>query len=113
MRSGRHKTRSAEEARLRSVCPFSLRELRAGPAERQKTGRPEASQQNEAFVALVDSSIAADTGSDSANSTQQPFTSQRRAKNAGSADDRPSRPDPASPTAKSASDDRDSGARET
>jgi hypothetical protein len=33
MRSGRHETRSAEEARLRSVCPFSLRELRAGPAE--------------------------------------------------------------------------------
>src|SRR5205823_13867845 len=42
MRSGRHKTRSAEEARLRSVCPFSLRELRAGPAERAWTiGRAE------------------------------------------------------------------------
>jgi len=96
---------------------FSVTSEAASPlpfqAARQKTGRPEASQQNEAFVALVDSSIAADTGSDSANSTQQPFTSQRRAKNAGSADDRPSRPDPASPTAKSASDDRDSGARET
>ena len=96
---------------------FSVTSEAASPlpfqAARQKTGRPEASQQNEAFVALVDSSIAADTGSDSANSTQQPFTSQRRAKNAGSADDRPSRPDPASPTAKSASDDRNSGARET
>jgi len=96
---------------------FSVTSEAASPlpfqAARQKTGRPEASQQNEAFVALVDSSIAADTGSDSANSTQQPSTSQRRAKDAGSADDRPSRPDPASPTAKSASDDRNSGARET
>ena len=96
---------------------FSVTSEAASPlpfqAARQKTGRPEASQQNEAFVALVDSSIAADTGSDSANSTQQPSTSQRRAKDAGSADDRPSRPDPASRTAKSASDDRDSSARET
>ena len=96
---------------------FSVTSEAASPlpfqAARQKTGRPEASQQNEAFVALVDSSIAADTGSDSANSTQQPSTSQRRAKDAGSADDRPSRPDPASRTAKSTSDDRDSGARET
>ena len=96
---------------------FSVTSEAASPlpfqAARQKTGRPEASQQNEAFVALVDSSIAADTGSDSANSTQQPSTSQRRAKDAGSADERPSRPDPASRTAKSASDDRDSSARET
>jgi len=82
-------------------------------AARQKSGRPDASQPNDGFMALVDSSIAAGSGSDGANSTQQPSTSQRRAKDADGADDKRSRPDPASRTVKSASDDRDSSARET
>jgi flagellar hook-length control protein FliK len=82
-------------------------------AARQKSGRPDASQPHDGFMALVDSSIAADSGSDGANSTQQPSTSQRGAKDADGADDNRSRPDPASRTLKSASVDRDSSARET
>jgi flagellar hook-length control protein FliK len=82
-------------------------------AARQKTGRPDASPENDGFVALVDSSIAADTGSDSASSTQQTSASQRRAKDTGSAHEKRLRPEPASQTVKSASDDRDSGARAT
>src|SRR5204862_4997232 len=72
-----------------------------------------ASQPNDGFMALVASSIAADSGSDATNSAQQPSTSQRRANDAASAEEGRSRPDPARRTVKSASDARDSSARET
>jgi flagellar hook-length control protein FliK len=80
-------------------------------AARQKSERPDASQPNDGFMALVDSSIAVDSGSDGAKSA-----SHRRAKDVDSADDKRSRSDPASrtvQTVKSASDDRDSSAQET
>ncbi|MFL6826171.1 MAG: hypothetical protein ACJ8E2_06860, partial [Bradyrhizobium sp.] len=80
-------------------------------AARQKSERPDASQPNDDFMALVDSSIAPDSSSDGAKSA-----SHRRAKDADSAEDKRSRSYPPSrtvQTVKSASDDRDSSAQET
>jgi flagellar hook-length control protein FliK len=79
-----------------------------------KSAKPDPSQGNDSFQALVDSRAPADTGNDRANSTaQQQSVSQRRTEDASTAADTKRSRDPASAKqpASTNSDDRNAIAR--
>ena len=98
-----------------SVTSESAASVSFQGAAQQRPARPDQSQANDSFGALVDSSVPVDTGPDrAASNAQQRSASQRRSDGAAaSADNTRSRNAAADRAARNASDDRDANAQQT
>ena len=100
---------------MHSVTSEAATSLSFQGAAPQRPARPDQSQANDSFGALVDSSKPVDTGHDrAASNAQQRSASQRRSDGAAaSADNTRSRNAAAGRAARNASDDRDANAQQT
>ena len=100
---------------MHSVTSEAATSLSFQGAAPQRPARPDQSQANDSFGALVDSSVPVDTGHDrAASNAQQRSASQRRSDGAAaSADNTRSRNATADRAARNASDDRDANAQQT
>ena len=100
---------------MHSVTSEAATSLSFQGAAQQRPARPDQSQANDSFGALVDSSVPVDTGHDrAASNAQQRSASQRRSDGAAaSADNTRSRNAAAGRAARNASDDRDANAQQT
>ena len=100
---------------MHSVTSEAATSLSFQGAAQQRPARPDQSQANDSFGALVDSSVPVDTGPDrAASNAQQRSASQRRSDGAAaSADNTRSRNATADRAARNASDDRDANAQQT
>ena len=100
---------------MHSVTSEAATSLSFQGAAPQRPARPDQSQANDSFGALVDSSVPVDTGPDrAASNAQQRSASQRRSDGAAaSADNTRSRNAAAGRAARNASDDRDANAQQT
>ena len=100
---------------MHSVTSEAATSLSFQGAAPQRPARPDQSQANDSFGALVDSSVPVDTGHDrAASNAQQRSASQRRSDGAAaSADNTRSRNATADRAARNASDDRGANAQQT
>ena len=100
---------------MHSVTSEAATSLSFQGAAPQRPARPDQSQANDSFGALVDSSVPVDTGHDrAASNAQQRSASQRRSDGAAaSADNTRSRNAAAGRAARNASDDRGANAQQT
>jgi len=100
---------------VHSVTSEAATSLSFQGAAPQRPARPDQSQANDNFGALIDSSVPVDTGHDrAASNAQQRSASQRRSDGAAaSADNTRSRNAAADRTARNASDDRGANAQQT